>query len=96
MIDSHELALFRQEISLAIRDGLADLTRPSAIFKPSLAKETLPGGAIQWRAMLLNMTATVIVVGWGGTPAEAMAAFDIAWGAPSGLYEFPKTGGTNG
>lgn len=63
----------RQEAAVEELQRARALNKPSAIYRPGLFQD---GNA--WCA-LLGRDIAVGVVGWGDTPAEAMAAFDVAW-----------------
>lgn len=62
-----------QEAAVEQRERAHTLNLPHAIYRPQIFQD---GNA--WCA-LLGRDIAVGVVGWGDTPAEAMAAFDVAW-----------------
>lgn len=66
---SHYKALLHQDFSIAA----SEMARPSAVFKPAIFAD----GA-EWCA-LLGENLQVGVAGFGKTPNEAMAAFDMAF-----------------
>ena len=66
-------ASIRQEAAVEELQRARRLNTPSGMYRPELFQD---GNA--WCA-LLGRDIAVGVVGWGDSPAEAMAAFDAAW-----------------
>lgn len=58
---------------MAIVEAAAQVSRPSAVYRPQLTAD-----GDQWCA-LYGEDLQVGVAGFGGTPEQAMAAFDTAW-----------------
>ena len=63
----------RQEAAVEELNRARKLNTPSAIYKPELFQD---GNA--WCA-LYGRDIAVGVTGWGDSPEQAMAAFDVAW-----------------
>ena len=63
----------RQEAAVEELHRARRLNTPSSLYRPELFQD---GNA--WCA-LLGRDIAVGVTGWGDSPAEAMAAFDVAW-----------------
>lgn len=59
----------------AARAIAKELTRPSAVYRPELIYQSVPG----YRSWLASYGH---IRGEGNTPAEAMADFDNRWGRP--------------
>lgn len=70
-----QTAGIHQEAAVELLQRARRLNTPSAIYRPDVFQD---GNA--WCA-LLGRDIAVGVVGWGDTPEEAIAAFDVAWRA---------------
>lgn len=76
MMDSHASAAIcfaADQIKLAFEETARELRRPCVVFKPTLARD-----GNKWCA-LFGENLMEGVSGFGDTPEQAMAAFDVAW-----------------
>ena len=75
----HDASNFLIDLSKTLDRAVSALTAPSVLYRPKISMS-----GDQWRA-LLGDTSTVGVVGFGKTPAEALAAFDKAFRAQTSV-----------